>query len=59
MASATQILVDVQRVEHWWVLKIAKGWVCLTHDELLAGLRRGKRLRRRQHFQARHREEAP
>jgi hypothetical protein len=43
----------------WWVIEIPKGWICLTRAEVLAGLKRGKRLRRRQQFQARHSKEAP
>jgi hypothetical protein len=57
MASATDTRLDLQVIEGWWVLKISKGWIALTRDEVLAGLRRGKRLRRRQQFQARHPEE--
>jgi hypothetical protein len=37
----------------WWVIEIPKGWICLSRAEVLAGLRRGRRLRRRLAFQAR------
>jgi hypothetical protein len=58
MASATNTLVDVQLIDGLWVVKIPKAWIALTRPELLAGLKRGKRLRRRQSFEARHPEEA-
>lgn len=54
--SATQTLVDVQLIEGWWTLKIAKGWICLSRDEIVAGLRRGKRLKRRVACEARSRD---
>ena len=54
MASATDTRLDFTIIDGLWVLRIAKGWIALTRDELITSLKRGKRLRRRQHFQARH-----
>jgi hypothetical protein len=59
MASATDTRLDIEVIAGWWVLKIPKGWICLTRAEVLAGLKRGKALRRRQQFQARHPKEDP
>jgi hypothetical protein len=57
-SSATDICITLpgQLREHtggWWVIEIPRGWIALTRAEVLAGLRQGKRLRRRQQFQAR------
>ncbi len=38
----------------WWVIEIPKGWICLSRAEVLVGLKRGKALRRRLAFEARH-----
>jgi hypothetical protein len=53
MASAMDTRLDIEIIGGWWVLKIAKGWICLSREEVIAGLKRGKRLRRRLQFQAR------
>jgi hypothetical protein len=57
--SATDICITLpgqlrETAGGWWIVEISKGWICLSRAEVLAGLRRGKRLRRRLAFQARH-----
>jgi len=37
----------------WWVIEIPKGWIALTRAEVLAELKRGKRLKRHLAFEAR------
>ena len=44
----------LRQVGGWWVIEIPKGWICLSRAEVLAGLKRGKALRRRLAVEARH-----
>jgi len=60
--SAVDIRITLPGMLHeaaggWWVIEIPKGWICLTRAEVLAGLERGKRLKRRLAFEAPHRPE--
>jgi hypothetical protein len=54
MASAADTRLNIEVIDGLWVVKIAKGWLALTRDEVKASLQRGKRLRRRLQFRARH-----
>jgi hypothetical protein len=56
-SSAIDTRLDLTVIDNLWVVKISKAWLALTTPELLAALKRGKRLRRRLAFRARHEED--
>lgn len=56
--SATDIRIilpgTLREAGGWWVIEIPRGWIALRREEVKAGLQRGKRLKRRLAFEARH-----
>jgi len=57
MASATTTMIDIKIIDGWYVVTASKCTLVLTKTQFIQALRRGKWWKRRQAFQARHREE--